>query len=208
MEIQERAEPLEAGVGRPPWFCLLALVASAALMLPLDAVEASLGEAPRLAWCGLLWVAALSLPQSREGSARWSVGLGLGLCVLGLAAHLDRSRGASVEELWDIAWPALLFAVLLGGAAARARATDAAARHALLWIVFVPGAPLLSHALGTWGGAPLPRWLEFLSELSPLRWLAASAAGEAPMPWLPLGVAVLLFSVAATAQATEGEELA
>ena len=98
--------------------------------------------------------------------------------------------------------------MLLGGAAARARATDAAARHALLWIVFVPGAPLLSHALGTWGGAPLPRWLEFLSELSPLRWLAASAAGEAPMPWLPLGVAVLLFSVAATAQATEGEELA
>jgi len=198
MEIQEHAGPLSAPAGRPPLLCLICLVASVALLLPLDAVEGALGDAPRLAWCALFWVATLSLPQAEGGSARWSVGLGLGLCVLGLAAQLDRSRGLAISELWAIAWPALLFAVLLAGAASRARRTGTAARHALLWFLLVPGAPLIAHTLTGWGGAPLPGWLEFLAAASPLDWLAGSAGGVGSEPWLPLGVAVLLFSSSAT----------
>ncbi len=198
MEIQEQTGPLSAPAGRPPLLCLLCLVASVALLLPLEAVEEALGSAPRLAWCALFWVATLSLPQAERGSARWSVGLGLCLCVFGLAAHLDLSRGVTVPALWAIAWPTLLFAVLLAGAASRARKTQTAARHALLWFLLVPGAPLFAHALASWGGVPLPGWLEFVAAASPLDWLAGRVSGAGPEPWLPLGVAVLLFSSSAT----------
>lgn len=198
MEIQEHAGPLSAPVGRPPLLCLLCLAASVALVLPLEAVEEALGGAPRLAWCGLLWVATLSLPQPESGSARWSVGLGLCLCALGLAAHLDLSRGLAVQELWAIGWPTLLFAVLLAGAASKARETGTAVRHALLWFLLVPGAPLIAHSLGHWGGVPLPGWLEFIAAASPLDWLAGRVGGGGAEPWLPLGVAVLLFSSSVT----------
>ncbi|MCH2105680.1 MAG: hypothetical protein MK291_03470 [Planctomycetes bacterium] len=206
MEIQEPGVQPEVSKGRPPLLCLLSLAVSVTLLLPVPGIEASLGASPRLAWCALVWVATLSLPQAERGSARWSVGLGLGLCVLGLAAHLDRSRGVEVDALWAIAWPALLFAVLLAGAASKAQKTGTATRHALLWLLLLPGAPLISHALTSWGGAPPPGWLEFLAELSPLSWLAGCAAGDAPLPWLPLGVAVLLFTSAASAPETASEE--
>lgn len=205
METQEPGVQPQAPKGRPPLLCLLCLVVSVTLLLPLPEVEASLGHAPRLAWCSLLWVAALSLPQAERGSACWSVGLGLGLCVWGLAAHLDRSRGVPVEALWAIAWPTLLFAVLLAGAASKAQRTGAVARHALLWLLLLPGAPLICYTLTSWGGVLPPEWLEFLSELSPLSWLAGYAAADAPPPWLPLGVAVVLYASATSSLETEPE---
>ena len=205
MVIQEHEVPLSASGRRPPLLCLLCLAVSTALLLPLEAIEETLGGAPRLAWCGLLWVATLSLPQAENGSARWSIGLGFCLCVLGLAAHLDRSGGVPLQELWAITWPTLLFAVLLAGAASRARESGTAARHALLWFLLVPGAPLIAHSLGSWGGVPLPTWLEFIAAASPLDWLAGRAGGVETEPWLPLGVSVLLFSSSGTLlKSTEG----
>jgi len=198
MEIQEHGSSWSAPLGRPALSCLLCLTASTALLLPLDVVERSLGDAPRLAWCALFWVATLSLPQAERGSARWPVGFGLCMCVLGLAVHLDLSRGAAVPELWAIAWPTLLFAVLLAGAASRARKTGTAARHALLWFLLVLGAPLIAHTLERWGGVLLPGWLEFIAAASPLDWLAGRVGGVGSEPWLPLGVAVLLFSSSST----------
>ena len=124
--------------------------------------------------------------------------MGLCLCVLGLAAHLDLSRGVTVSALWAIAWPTLLFAVLLAGAASRSRKARTASRHALLWFLLVPGAPLIAFALARWGGVPVPGWLEFIAAASPLDWLAGRVGGAGPEPWLPLGVAVLLFSSSAT----------
>lgn len=198
MEAQVQVAQASPRAGWPPLMSLLCLAVSVALLLPQAVVEASLGSTPRLAWCALFWVATLSLPQADRGQARWSVSLGLGLCALGLAAHLDLARGFTVEQVWTTAWPTLLFLVLLPGAAARARAMGTAARHALLWFVLVPGAPLFAHALEDWGGVELPGWLEFIASASPLSWLAERVAGGGALPWLPLGVAVLLFAATAT----------
>lgn len=201
MEAQIQVAQASPRAGWPPLMSLLCLAVSVALLLPQAVVEASLGSTSRLAWCAIFWVATLSLPQGDRGQARWSVSLGLGLCALGLAAHLDLARGFTVEQVWTTAWPTLLFLVLLPGAAARARAMGTAARHALLWFVLVPGAPLFAHTLEDWGGVELPGWLEFIASASPLNWLAERVAGGGSLPWLPLGVAVLLYS--ATAASTE-----
>jgi len=193
MEIQEKVAFDSSRVGLPPLISLLCLAASVALLLPLEAVEEALGGSSRLAWCALFWVAILSIPQASGGSASWSVGLGIGLCVLGLAAHLDLSLGADAKEVWSTGWPTLLFSVLLAGAASRARETKSTERHLLLWFVLVLGVPLFAHTLGQWGGVQLPAWIEFIASASPLDWLAGRAGGDEAEPWLPLGVSVLLF---------------
>lgn len=208
MEIQtpNRAAQSEPPKGHPPLMTVACLAISIALIAPLEAVEVGVGSGSRLAICSMLWVAVLSLPQAQGGSARWSVGLGLGLCVLGLAASLDLARGLELEAVVTTAWPTAMFLVLLPAAAARAQRTGAAGRHAVLWCVLVAGAPLLVHALGVWGRVDIPGWLAFLSAASPLDWLSQRAAGESALPWLPIGVAVLLFSTAAMAAKPEGEE--
>jgi len=206
LEVQAQTAQTSPEGGHPPLMALLCLAVSVALLLSYGAVEGALGSGSRLAWCSILWVATLSLPQSNRGEARWSVGLGLGLCALGLAAHLDLARGFTVEQVWSTAWPTLLFLVLMPGAAARARKTGSAARHALLWFLLVPGAPLFVHTLGNLGGVDLPEWLEFIASASPLDWLAERVGGGAPEPWLPLGVAVLLFSATATSVEEPEEE--
>jgi hypothetical protein len=128
------------------------------------------------------------------------------MCVLGLAAQLDLASGRSALEVWRIAWPTLLFLFLLPAAAARAKGSKRAVHHALLWFIFIAGAPLFAHALETWGGMMLPRWFEFIRSASPLDWVASHLSGDAEEPWLPLGGAVLLFSVAATAADEEEGE--
>ncbi len=205
MSSEARPHPtlVEEEVGHPPLASILCLVVSVGFLLPVDFVEHSLGTSSRFAWCALLWTAVLSLPQAAHGTARWSVGLGLGLCVLALAAQLDLSSGRSAMDVWEIAWPTLLFLFLLPAAAARAKASKRAVHHAALWFFFIAGAPLFAHALEAWGGLMLPRWFEFIRSASPLDWIASHLGGEVEEPWLPLGVAVLLFSVAAAA--TEGE---
>lgn len=204
MEAQSQAMQERSGLGRPPLMSLSCLAVSIALLLPYEAIDRALGGAPRLALCSLLWVGTLSLPQAAGGKARWSIGLGLGLAVLGLAVQLDLSRGFTIAEVWTTAWPTLLFLVLLPGAASRAREAGRATRHAILWFVLLPGAPLLAHTLEIWGGLDLPGWLEFIASASPLDWLAERSSGGGEEPWLPLGVAVLLFSSsAASTLATE-----
>ncbi len=197
MEVRAQMMQASPGEGRPPLIALLCLTISVALLLPHEAVEGALGSTSRQAWCALLWVATLSLPQADRGHASWSVGLGLGLCALGLTAHFDLARGFTVEQVWTTSWPTLLFLVLLPGAAARSKKAGAAARHALLWFVFVPGTPLFVHTLGQLGGVDPPGWLEFIASASPLGWLVVRVGGGDSEPCLPLGVAVLLFSVAA-----------
>ena len=208
MEVQAQMAQASPRMRRPPLMYLLCLAISVALLLPHAGVQASLGSTSRLAWCALFWVATLSLPQADRGQARWFIGLGLGLCALGLAAHLDLARGFTVEQVWTTTWPTLLFLVFLPGAAARARTTGTAARHALLWFVLVPGAPLFAHTLTDLGGVELPGWLEFIASVSPLDWLAERAAGGGPEPWLPLGVAVLLFAATATSTGESPETAA
>ena len=208
MEVQSRVTQTDSRGGHPPLMALLCLVVSVALLLPHEAIERALGSAPRLAWCSLLWVAVLSLPAPGRGSARWSVSLGLGLCVLGLAAQLDIARGFTPAQVWTSAWPTVLFLVLLPAAASRARERGTATRHALLWFLLVPGAPLFAYTLGRLGGVELPGWLEFLASVSPLDWLVERVSGGSPEPWLPLGVAVLLFSVTAAFSAEAVEESA
>lgn len=198
--------PLEGELGHPPLMSILCLIASLALLLPWEVIEGSLGASSRFSWCALLWVATLSLPQAATGTARWTVGLGLGLCVLGLAAHLDLASGLSALEVWKIAWPTLLFLFLLPAAAARAKEAQRSVQYALLWFVLISGAPLYAHALEAWGGSELPRWFEFIRSASPLDWVASQQGGGGEDPWLPLGVAVLLFSVAATSADGESED--
>jgi uncharacterized membrane protein YhdT len=196
--------PLCEEVGHPPLMSLLCLVLSVGFLLPMEAVEGSLGASSRFAWCALLWTATLSLPQAACGTARWTVGLGLGLCVLGLAAQLDLSSGCSASDVWALAWPTLLFLFLLPAAAARAKGSKRAVHYALLWFLFIVGTPLFAHALEIWGGMMLPRWFEFICSASPLDWIASQLNGGGEEPWLPLGVAVLLFAVTAVA-GLEGE---
>lgn len=205
-EARPHPTPLDVEVGHPPLLSLLCLALSVGFLLPLEVVESSLGGSSRFAWCALLWIATLSLPQSASGNARWSVGLGLGLCVLGLAAQLDLSGGRSSTDVWRMAWPALLFLFLLPAAAARAKASKRSVQHAVLWFVFIAGAPLFAHALQAWGGLSLPSWFEFIRSASPLDWMASQLSGDGAEPWLPLGAAVLFFSVAATAQDAEAGE--
>ena len=185
---------------------LLCLAISVVFLLPEVAVEGALGSSSRLAWCGLFWVATLSLPQADRGAMSWSVWLGVALCVLGLAAHLDLAGGLTWGQVWETAWPTLLFLVLLPGAAARARRTGATTRHALLWFVFVPGLPLFVYTIGALGGASAPRWLEFGASASPLSWLW-DRGGDSE-PWLSLGVALLLYTSAAVSTAPGEEEAA
>lgn len=195
--MESKAHAMKENSGCPPLLSLSCLVASVALLIPREAVDLSLDGASRLALCSLLWVATLSLPQAAGAKARWSIGLGMGLTVLGLAAHLDLARGFRASQIWATAWPSLLFMVLLQGAASRARQLGKAQRHAILWFVLLPGAPLLAHCLGTLGAADPPGWLELLASASPIDWLAERVGGGAREPWLPLGVAVLLFSSSA-----------
>jgi hypothetical protein len=204
-EARPHPTPVDEEVGHPPLLSILCLVLSVGFLLPMEVVEDSLGTTSRFAWCALLWAATLSLPQAACGTARWTVGLGLGLCVLGLAAQLDLSSGRSALDVWALAWPTLLFLFLLPAAAARAKGSKRAVHHALLWFLFIAGTPLLAHALETWGGLRLPRWFEFIRSASPLDWIASQLSGSGEEPWLPLGVAVLLFAVTAAAGNGEGK---
>ena len=143
-----------------------------------------------------------AVDERRKGGAfgRSLLPVGMAAPVLVYAFYLDHlagvpgEPGAAVEGLL-----AMLATIWLLTAAAQWAAVRGRARigwHAGLWLVLVPGLPLLSATL-SWGrgGGGLPFGLDHLAQASPLSYAFGLASGDAPAPYLPLALGLLLLAV-------------
>jgi hypothetical protein len=190
---------------------VVALLAALLSALPLVAEGAGWYAPPagsRLGVALLVWLALAGLPGRRGGTAAGAVAgvVALASPVLALAAVLDGAQGA--QDRLPAAALGLACAALL---APGARRGGGRAVHGVLWLVLVPGLPLL-HAALTWASAPgggaAPGVLPFA--LSPLEWAhgLAREGGRAPLSasWtLPLLAALVLLVVPRGASAAEEE---
>ena len=173
------------------------------------------GDTPRLLLALLPWVALIGLPRGSGRRREWVVALALALPPLTLAGWLDGRSGLDSAGTAGLAASGLLYFVLLGEAAHRARGpAGGPARgwaHAVAWLALVPGAAALSAAL-SWGvtgeaaDSGLPALLASITPLGAL-WFDHDPAGLhlASRLFAPATLACLaLFTLAAlTAQREE-----
>ncbi len=162
---------------------LAALWALSAAPLAWPASAERLADSSRMVLAILPWLVAAGIPRGiprdaepadRPAHNRWtSLALALPCAALGL--RLDVASGFELRERLVVAAVSVVLAILLAVAARRAARSPAThARHAIAWLVLVPGLPLLIVALHE-GGRPLLGEpigvLGALASASPLAWL-------------------------------------
>ena len=182
---------------------LLAWGLSLLACLPGGEFARAFGDTPRLLLALLPWVALIGLPRSSGGRREWVVALALALPPLTLAGWLDGRSGMDGPGTAGLAVSGLLYLVLLGEAAHRARGS-ARGVYALAWLALVPGVAALSAAL-SWGAtgeaadSGLPALLASITPLGAL-WIDHDPTGLhlASRLFAPATLACLaLFTLAA-----------
>src|SRR6185369_10519371 len=133
----------------------------------------SLGASSRVALVALPWIAWLGLPG--RTTSGWLADVALALPPIAAGLAFDLSAGRERLELVWITASAVACAAVLAAAGARAAARPRSANlHAIVWLVLVPGIPMLVAALEL-GGRPTygsaPRWLEIAARASPIAWI-------------------------------------
>jgi hypothetical protein len=183
--------------------------------------ENSLGDASRAALAALPWLAWIGMPRTSDAndvsvvSTADSIGTSaLAAPPLAAAVAVDLGHGRPVAWIVCVTLASLAMIFLLG-LAAGSRAPGPRQRFfAWVWIVLVPGLPLLRCALEL-GGAPAwgsaPRWLARLADASPIAWVWARANPAdvekgLSIPWAGLAVCLVLLAIAGLSGKERGPE--